>query len=162
MNSFEEKCYKALLSMFPDPEWIVLPQVKNSTGTASHFDGERYIDFFIMNIYPSKDFLFISIEAKQNIQDFRSDIKDSAKQVSAKFYSDQFFYLLDEDMFEKYKSEIWMTIKYSHTGILILKENGTIKIAKGLRHKNTKSPLSFGFICSLVRNAIKVGQKNNA
>jgi len=146
MNVFD-----ALKIKYPYPEWVVLEQVKTSTGVKENYGGSRYIDFFIMNCYPSKEYQCLSIEAKQSIGDFRSDIKNPYKQLPARFYSDGFYYLLDEDVFNKNKEEIFSSLGINNDGLMVLGERG-IKVIRRANMQQEKSPFSFGFVASLLRN----------
>lgn len=163
MNEFELKVYEALKEkFFPDEQWLVLPQLKTNTGYANAPGGERYIDFFIINFYPSNNYKFIAIEVKSCISDFRKDIKDMTKQIVARFYSDEFYYLIPEDVYKKNKREITTTIYREcsrEIGLYLIKEDGSLVLE--FRPKLIpKSPLSFGFTCSLIRRAYKLENGN--
>ena len=154
MNTFEKEVYERLKEHYKLPEWIVLPQVNVHTGAIDVYGGARFIDFFVLNAYPSKNYSCLAIEAKRTIQDFRNDVKQPLKQLAAKFYSDRFYYIMPEEMFEKHRTEIiQIRIQDKGTGILVLQENGYIKemIRSAQREK---SPFPMGFICSLLRNAV--------
>lgn len=157
MNQFEKTIYKSLLKKYPEPEWIVLNQVRTHTGATTNYGGERYIDFFIMNMYPSKNHLCIAIEAKQDIVDLMNDFKDSTKQVAARFYADHFYYLITQELFESNQKMLNKEFFASkRTDGLLIYRSDTESIRIHYRNfKQEKSPFSFGFVASLLRNAYK-------
>lgn len=161
MNDFEKKVYEVLKQKYRNQDsrreqWLIFPQVKVNTGHNLSYGGERYIDFFIVNLWPSTDYKCIAIEAKSNIQDLRQDLDDPKKQAAARFYSDQFFFLVTEELYIKYQKEIHRDIiAYNGDGLMVLKEKGIRVIIQSPKRK-IKSPFSMGFICSLLRNASRL------
>lgn len=153
MNEFERYVYEVLQKKYKSPEWIVLPQVRTQTGYSIPTGGERIIDFFIINTFPSKDFKCIAIEAKKTIDDYRTDRDNVRKQLAARFYSDEFYYIFPAELFSKYERELlgdWK--KLQDSGIMVINE-GNIRKVKYCH--GTKNPFPMGFICSLLRQALK-------
>ena len=154
MNEFEKYVYEVLQRKYLSPEWIILPQVSTHTGCATPVGGTRYIDFFIINTYPSKHFKCIAVEVKKTIEDYRSDYKDIRKQLLARFYSDEFYYLFPESVYIKYEAELLLNWKeHQETGYMVIHD----KLIRKARHGavTSKSPFSMSFICSLLRRALR-------
>ena len=157
MNEYELRAYELVLHKYPEPEWIVIPQVRISTGYEMIYGGDRVIDFFVINMYPSEDHKCIAIEFKQSMGDFIKDVRDPLKHSAIKMYSDEFYYLLTNDLFKKVKSDAMLTslsVKYC-AGIMYVDDVADIKTYRKNHRKQPKVPFAFGFICSLVRNAKK-------
>ena len=161
MNEFEKEVYEILKRKYRNQnpkreQWLIFHQVKTNTGGDTIYGGERYIDFFIVNLWPSTDYKCIAIEVKQSIQDLRQDLDDPKKQAGARFYSDQFFFLVPEKLYIKHKKELIRDIiKYNGDGLMVLKDDRIQIIAQTWKNKK-KSPFSMGFICSLLRNASRL------
>jgi hypothetical protein len=164
MNEFESKVYIALLKKYTDEknkhdviEWMIFPQVRTHTGGIENYGGDRIIDFFIMNMLPSKKYKCIAIEVKESIYDLRNDWQDVNKQISARFYSDEFYYLISKEMDAMHSKELneYFFKKGCNDGLMIYtEETNTIRIVKRKTNKE-KSPFSFGFVASLIRNVDK-------
>lgn len=160
MNSFERRVFHDLIRKYQLPEWLVIPQVKTNTGAAGTYGSGRFIDFFVVNLWPSKGYKCIAIEAKATIADFRKDIAEPTKQVLAKMYSDEFYYLLPVDVVEKHRAEINKVIfkRKDCNGLMTFDlETGAILVDYNPSHRRIKSPFTMGFIASLIRNAYKIG-----
>lgn len=160
MNEFEKKVYEILKLKYRNQnpsrkQWLIFHQVKINTGGVKIYGGARYIDFFIVNLWPSTNYKCVAIEVKQSIQDLRQDLDDPKKQAGARFYSDQFFFLVPEELYVKHEKELVRDIiKYNGDGLMVLKDDRIRVITQ--THNRNKSPFSMGFICSLLRNASKL------
>ncbi len=152
MNEFEEKMFNAIKATYVQPEWVVMSQVRVGTGYRKIYGGDRIIDALVVNMYPGNDYRFIAIEIKKSLADLAADIADPLKHVAIRFYTDEFYYAFEESFYLKYKRTIYQDVlSKAHAGIMLLRQNRIIIEHKEYHHQK-KSPWSFGFVCSMLRN----------
>ncbi len=157
MNNFETEVFLNLCRKYPLPEWVCFEQLRVSTGYDNELGGDRTIDAFVINMYPSTGFLSRAIEFKRTIQDFNKDLSDPLKQAAIKFYSDEFYYLFPDELYQKHKQKLYTDcLSKANAGIMVVRDNCVVLERKPY-HPTGKSPWSFGFVCSMVRN---LAQKN--
>jgi len=133
-------------------KYIILPQVRICTGYGN-YGGDRLADFYMMNPWPSANYHVMILEVKVSIRDFYSDIRSPQKQMLAHLYSDEFYYVFPEKLFEKKKEAICNLLSYKQDGIMILGENGYVYKKRKPKSKRSKIPYDFGFVASLLRKA---------
>lgn len=149
MSPGEQEVYEAAKRTFKWSEWIVLPQVCVSTGY-NHYAGDRMIDLFVMNTYPSKRFRTLAIEIKHSVSDWNADLRDPAKQLMAHLYSDEFYWCVTEEMLDK----IPRAFPYATDGLMVVRQ-GHLVIHYKARSRQEKIPFGHGFVMALLRRAIK-------
>ena len=74
MTKFEHSVFEALQEVYPENEWMVFPQLRMSTGFDNMYGGDRVIDFWAMNLFPSKGHKTIAFECKASMRDFNKDL----------------------------------------------------------------------------------------
>ena len=145
--------FAAVKMTYPQPEWVTLSQVRVGTGYAKTFGGDRIIDALTINMYPSKFYKCIAMEFKRTLNDLMIDIADPLKHAAIQFYTDEFYYVFDHAFYQKNAATITVNIlSKAHAGIMLIR-NGHIRIERKQYHTQYKSPWSFGFVCSMLRNA---------
>lgn len=157
-NVFEESIFEKLCKKYPLPQWVCLSQLRVSTGYEQSFGGDRIVDAFIINMYPSKNFITMAVEFKRTLQDFNNDLRDLSKQAIMRFYSDEFYYLFPYELYQEHKQKLHSDcIGKAKCGIMLVRD-GYVIVQQKPYMRNYKSPWSFGFVCSMLRNAKRVEQ----
>lgn len=152
MNELEEKMFDAIKATYVRPEWIAMAQVRLGTGYGKIYGGDRIIDALVINMYPGNDYRSIAIEIKKSLADLTADIADPLKHAAIRFYTDEFYYAFEESFYLKYEQTIYHNVSSkAHAGIMLLRQNRIIIKHKEF-HPQKKSPWSFGFVCSMLRN----------
>lgn len=152
MNEFEEKVFAAIKRTYVRPEWLAMSHVRVGTGYRKTYGGDRIIDALVVNMYPSNNYRSIAIEIKKSLGDLATDIADPLKHAAIRFYTDEFYYVFEEEFYQKHKTTIRPNVLVkAHAGIMLLRD-GRIIIHHKEFHPQKKSPWSFGFVCSMLRN----------
>lgn len=71
--------------------WVFWEELKNGVGFDKYVMG--YIDFFVMNVFPSKQFEKIAYEIKVSRSDFFNEIKNPNKRRFAMAMSNKFYFI---------------------------------------------------------------------
>ncbi len=75
--------FERLVRVFPQPAFILLPQVRNQTG----FDRQvRTIDALAVSVFPSRGLYFVGIEIKITLADWRRELAHPEKADSIQKY----------------------------------------------------------------------------
>lgn len=141
----------------PDEAWIFATEVSTCTGyDAQHQNGPggiRRIDAFALALWPSRHFYRIAYEIKVSRNDWLNEIKDPMKRVQAWHLSNEFWFAVPEGI-----ANVggiggpgdWR-IDMSGCGLLVVKDDGTIKVVNRARSRKYPFPMPIGFIASLLR-----------
>ncbi|HML73352.1 MAG TPA: hypothetical protein PKB02_02530 [Anaerohalosphaeraceae bacterium] len=161
MNDFESKAYRASINKYMQPEWFVIPQVRIATGFGKTFGGDRIIDAVALNLYPSRGYKVIAIEFKQTLSDMQKDFSDRLKQAASHLFSDEFWYAIPESLWTKERNSIANLVFGTGDGVYVFdpeQDPRRSTLCQVMRAAvREKVPMSSGFICSLIRNAYKLG-----
>lgn len=83
-----EKC---LAERYHNPEWVFLPQVRSSTGSA-----DRIADGMAFNMYRSTGYEIIGFEIKVSRSDWLSELKSMSKSNEIMSYCDKWFLVVSD------------------------------------------------------------------
>lgn len=151
-NGKNEHFIKALKNKFNDDGYIVLPEVKNSTGYQKKV---RYADAVVLQMWPSRGLSIVGYEFKRSRGDWLTELRNPAKADSIFKFCHE-WYLLTENKNGVVKGqeeipEFW--------GWQYLTPKGRIKTTKKAVKK--EQPLiDYGFIFSLCRNVKRCESEN--
>lgn len=79
----------ALQERYPAPEWASFVELRTGTGTSF----ERTLDFFTINVYPSKGFLRVAFEVKVSRSDFVNELENPTKREPAEALANECFFV---------------------------------------------------------------------
>lgn len=159
---------QALRARHPAREWLLLREVRTRRGYSpvhrgigrkrkrddaliipANFDGERYIDLFAFNMFPSSGHRRISYEIKVARQDYLDELANPAKRAHAYFFSHEFWFAVAPGVWRP--DDPWDFS--SGCGLLEIQEDGSMrKIYSALRRDAW--PLPDTFIVSLLDAAL--------
>jgi hypothetical protein len=162
MNDFESKAYRASINKYMQPEWFVIPQVRIATGYGKTFGGDRIIDALALNCYPSRGYRVVAMEFKQTLSDMQKDFSDRLKQAASHMFSDEFWYVIPETLWTKERNAIASLVFGDGVYVFDPEQNPRrMTLCQVMRAMvREKVPMSSGFICSLIRNAYKLGVRD--
>lgn len=164
MNDFESKAYRASINKYMQPEWVVIPQVRIATGYGKTFGGDRIIDALALNCYPSRGYRVVAMEFKQTLSDMQKDFSDRLKQAASHMFSDEFWYVIPETLWTKERNAIANLVFGTGDGVYVFdpeqdpRRMTLCQIQRAIVRE--KVPMSSGFICSLIRNAYRLGVRD--
>ena len=159
MNEFEEKIIDTIKATYVPPEWVVMSQLRVGTGYRKTYGGDRIIDALVINMYPGNQYRSIAIEIKKSLTDLTADLADPLKHVAIRFYTDEFYYLFEEEYYRKHSVSIRENVlAKAHAGLMLMRDNRIIIYQKEYPPQK-KSPWSFGFVRSMIRNKAPIGVK---
>lgn len=142
MSWSEEQIFQALRVLLPDREWVLLPQVRNSTGWSRT---ERYADALALNCWKSRGLVLHGFEFKSRRSDLLQELKHPEKQEEGIYrYCNKWYLVLGDAKLIK-PGELPAT-----WGLLVPK--GSKLIVKVKAPKLEPAPLDRGFIASVLRN----------
>jgi hypothetical protein len=161
---FIKKALKAKYSsgITPDLEWVVLFEVRTSTGSPPSnrvMDGmgQRIIDAVAFNCFPSKQFKRIAFEIKVSRSDFIAEIKNPIKRILPLLLFDEFYFLTPKGLVACHEVP-------GDCGLIEVSDGGEIKTIKRPYYADKKNtfPFSTAFIVSLIRTAYLQGIKEGS
>ena len=146
--------YQALKARHPQPEWILLAEVRTRTGfqemAKSTYDTARSIDAFAMHTWGSQDYRRVAYEIKVSRSDWLRELKDPKKRAQAYFLSNQFYFVFPVGIFQ------WSDTKIDALdgcGILEVHPDGSVH--ELCRAKLREAwPMPTSFVASLLRQAM--------
>jgi hypothetical protein len=138
----EEQIFQALRAMMPEQEWVLLPQVRNSTGWSRT---ERYADAVAMNCWKSRGLVVHGFEFKSQRSDLLSELKKPEKQEEGVYrYCDKWYLVLGDE-------QIIKPGELPATWGLLAPKGSKLKV-KVKAPKLDPVPLDRGFVASLLRS----------
>lgn len=137
--------YLRLTRKYPPPEWVVLPEVANGTGSTVR----RWADAVAMSMYPSRGLTLMGFEIKASRTDWKRELSDPSKAQPVQKYCDYWYVIAPKDLVDLSDvPENWGLMEPYGKGLR------ATKVAPKLE----ATPLSRTFIASLLRS----GQKARA
>jgi hypothetical protein len=122
------------------PEWVFLPQVRSSTGSAN-----RIADGMAFNMYHSTGYDIIGFEIKVSRADWLSELKNMSKSNEIMEYCDKWFLVVPDSKIVQ-EGEL-----PKNWGLLVLKDGKLVQKVRPVPQKNAPMPLSF--IASILRRS---------
>lgn len=119
-------------------EWATFRELNIGTGSF----GGRFIDFFAMNLWPSKNYLKIAYEVKVSRADFTKELKDPQKREGAERIANECYFVVPSGLLQF--DEIpqgW--------GLLVMQKDGLKCVKKAMQRKLEQLPEAF--VMSLAR-----------
>lgn len=119
-------------------EWATFGELNIGTGSF----GGRYIDFFAMNLWPSKNYLKVAYEIKVSRADFTKELKDPQKREGAERVANECYFVIPSGLLQF--DEIpqgW--------GLLVMQKDGLKCVKKAMQRKIDQLPEAF--VMSLAR-----------
>ena len=123
-----------------NPEWVFLPQVRSSTGSAS-----RIADGMAFNMYQSTGYDIIGFEIKVSRSDWLSELKDMSKSNEIMSYCDKWYLVVPDASIVK-DGEL-----PKNWGLLVLKDGKLVQKVRPIPQTTTPMPLAF--IASILRRS---------
>jgi hypothetical protein len=134
---------KRLEAKYPEPEWVVLNEVRDSTG----FEGQRSADCLALSTWPGRGISLYGFEIKVDRGDVLKELKKPEKAEALAKYCDRWYLVLGHSSLIK-ESEI-----PKNWGIIV-PHGGGLRIAQEAKRRKPKAwPTTF--VASLVRNAFQ-------
>ena len=129
------------------PEWIVLEEVRNSTGYARQ---ERYADVLALSTYPSRGVQLIGCELKSSRSDVTSELANPDKSIGIQQYCDRWYLVVGRD-------DLVTKDEVPENWGLMVPFRGGLKIAKEAPKLWEEDEPNWPrlFIASVLRNAVK-------
>lgn len=141
----------ALKARHPENAWVFATEVNTSTGyDAPHNDGPggiRRIDAFALALWPSRNFQRVAYEIKVSRSDWLSEIQNPIKRAQAWHLSNEFWFAAPESIV---KDGDWRRDMMG-CGLLVVRDDGTIKVLHKARVRKHCFPMPIGFTASLLR-----------
>lgn len=142
-----EQVREALVRRYPEPEWVLLHELRNQTGYAKQ---ERYADAVAFNMYPSRGQKVVGFEIKVSRADFKKELASPDKSAAIQRFCDHWYVVLgaadiyrpDEDVFPP----TW--------GLLVPAARGGLVEVKAAPQLD-RQVYPHTFIMALLRNAAK-------
>lgn len=125
---------------YSNPEWVFLPQVRSSTGTAN-----RIADGMAFNMYHSTGYEIIGFEIKVSRSDWLSELKDMSKSNEIMEYCDKWYLVVSDASIVK-DGEL-----PKNWGLLVLKDDKLVQKIRPTPQKTVQMPLPF--VASLLRRS---------
>lgn len=135
---------------YDQQQWVYFEELRVGTGYKNHSKGlnpEQRIDFWVINMYPSKDYLKIGFEVKVSRGDFLNEMKHPSKRKQAMGLSNQFYFIAPKGLLKEHEIPEdcgWMEV---HENLRVV----TRKLAPVME---CKIP-TWGFLASLARRVNK-------
>jgi hypothetical protein len=125
-------------------EWATFAELNIGTG----FTTRRFIDFYAMNVYPSKGYRTIAYEIKTSRADFLKEITDPTKREWAERYAGECYFAVPSGLIEKGEvPDKW--------GLVYVDSNGGTRAVK-IAPQGTPEPFPMSFIASLARRGADI------
>jgi len=124
----------------PAPEWATFAELNEGTG----MNGGRLIDFYAMNVWPSKRYVKVAYEIKVSRSDFARELKEPKKREAAEVIADECYFavphglVLPDEIPEKW-------------GLIVMNAGG-LRIVKHATQRHITN-FSVEFMASLARRS---------
>ena len=79
-------------------KWVVLFELCTKTGGANIGLGERYLDAFAFNCWPSENYKKIAFEIKVARSDFKTELANPIKRLQSIIYSNQHYFIVPKGL----------------------------------------------------------------
>lgn len=130
-----------LASKYPAPEWVLLNEVRDSTG----FEGSRSADCLALSTWPSRGCLLYGFEIKTSRADVMKELRDPRKASALSKWCDRWYLVVG-------RKDLIKDSELPKTWGLLVPHGGGLKIAKEAPERKPKTwPRTF--VASLLRNA---------
>lgn len=139
--------YAALKLRFAAPEWALMFEVANGTGS----NIRRYADAVAMNLFPSRGLELHGIEVKVSRSDWQRELKNPEKAETIFQYCDRWWIAVPEDMAIGVKAELPPT-----WGLLALNGDKLKQIVAA--PKLEPKELTRSFIAAMMRRSSEIDQ----
>jgi hypothetical protein len=138
---------EALRTKYAAPEWALLEEVRHrATG------GERSADAIACNLWESNAYKIIGFEIKSSRADWLRELKDPSKADVIAAFCDEWFIVTPPGLVKPDElPQAW--------GLMELKGNGLHTVRKAPRLEDRRT-LTRGFVASMVRRAVSVGERD--
>jgi len=138
-----EQVIRALRVRYPKDQYALITEVGNSTG----FKCRRHADVVVMGLWPSRGLEVIGIEVKVRRSDFLKELEQPEKADVIAQYCDKWFLAVgdSEIIKEGELPAMW--------GLLVPKDENTLRAAKDAPQMGEVKPLDRSFIAAMLRNA---------
>lgn len=134
--------FDAIARRYAQPEWIVLPEVRNATGFRQRV---RYADAIAMNMYPSRGLQIHGFEIKIRRSDWLKELKTPDKADEIGRYCDQWWIVAPAGVINDGEvPAAWGWYEARKRGLFVMKKPAPI-------HKI--EPVNRAFVASLLRGA---------
>lgn len=140
---------EALRTKYAAPEWALLEEVRHrATG------GERLADAIACNMWESNAYKIIGFEIKSSRADWLRELKDPSKADVIAAFCDEWFIVTPPGLVKPDElPQAW--------GLMELKGNGLHTVRKAPKLEDRR-PLTRGFVASMLRRAVSVGERDIA
>ncbi len=120
------------------PQWAIFEELAIKTGYSS-----QRIDFFAMNVWPSKKFWRVAYEVKVSRADFKNEMQDPNKRKAAEALANECFFVTPAGLVKVDEvPEGWGLIETT---------KGGLRVKKHAKQRNESGGLPMFFIASLAR-----------
>lgn len=119
-------------------EWATFRELNIGTGSF----GGRFIDFFAMNLWPSKNYLKVAYEVKVSRADFAKELRDPQKREGAERIANECYFVVPSGLLQFDEiPEGW--------GLMVMQKDGLKCAKRAMQRKVEQLPESF--VMSLAR-----------
>lgn len=139
--------YAALKLRFAAPEWALMFEVANGTGS----NIRRYADAVAMNLFPSRGLELHGVEIKVSRSDWQRELKNPEKAETIFQYCDRWWIAVPEEMALGCKAELPPT-----WGLLALKDGKLRQVVAAPRLEPKE--LTRNFIAAMMRRSAQIDQ----
>ncbi|MFD2168488.1 hypothetical protein [Tumebacillus lipolyticus] len=136
-------------------EWAFFEELRVTTGlnplSTRHRDYRldkskaQRIDAWVINCYPSKNFLRVAYEVKVSRSDFLHEIKHQEKRQQALALSNQYFFVVPKGLVKPEEVP-------EECGLIYVDGNQRARVVKQAPMRETAPP-DWGFLCSIARRS---------
>jgi hypothetical protein len=130
-----------LRARYSEPEWLCWAELRIATGSKR---GERRIDFFALNTYPSKSHERIACEIKTSRADLRRELRTPEKRKPALLLANRYYIVAPVGVIPVESLPI-------DAGLIECHESGLTKIKSEAPWLDTEPP-TWGFVAALIRH----------
>ena len=124
-------------------QWACFDELRNQTGYSRQI---KYIDFFVINLYPSKNFQRIAYEIKVSKGDFNKEIADPGKRKFAMDNSNQFYFICPSGLISKDEVP-------EDCGLMYVNSKNSINTRKVAKDRALPKTIDLTFFASLTRRS---------
>lgn len=139
----EQDVYAKLMKRFPDPAFVLLSQVRNSTGFIRR---ERTADAIAVSVWPSRGLYLVGIEIKTGVADWKQELANPAKAAEIQKYCLHWYVAAPKGLIDVATvPPTWGLLECDGRG------TSTTKAAPELKPIPVDTPL----LCSILRNVAR-------
>lgn len=143
----ESRIFELLRKRFPSPAFVLLPQVRNTTGDISH--AVRTVDALAISTWPSRGLWIAGIEIKCYYGDWRRELKNPAKAEAIQKYCRYWYVAAPKGLIPVAEiPDNWGLIECTEGASRIPKTAPMLK----------ETPVDMEFVAAILRRACEVMQ----